>query len=145
MNGPIFDAADSVDIEDVGTVPNVENVLLSTFVPISFGVVTANQDPITFEFKDTIRTIESSGNAQPLSNRELAIKAEGDRAWEWLKVYATPDLVLQPRDVVIFKGTRYRVMASKNYAKFGYGYVYYELVNDYQYGTRGSLNDESAA
>lgn len=66
---------------------------------------------------------------QPFSAQELAIKPEGERAWRWETVHATADLILKPDDRIMWSGILFRVMKKSDYAE--YGYVQYDIVEDY--------------
>lgn len=72
------------------------------------------------------------GVLQPFSPRQLSIKPEGERAWIWVMLHTTSDVDLQPDEEFFIKDVRYRVMSTNNYND--YGYVQYELVQDYQGG-----------
>ena len=114
-------------------VPSVETVLYGVLESLTFEVITQTQDPATFEVTLLRRPVNTLGSVQPLKTRELEIKAEGERSWTWLKIYALPNVTLKPKDEVVltgeFAGT-YRVMGEKKWA--GKGHMYYELVPTYQ-------------
>lgn len=132
MNGLLFDAA-SQPITGASTVPNVGTAILGLFQPLALGIVTQEQDKITFEVKNTVRTVETSGSIQSLKARELELKPEGERSWIWLKIYALPDLILKPGDIIVVEGLKYKVMGS-NPRAFAYGYAQYHVVDDYALG-----------
>lgn len=71
----------------------------------------------------------TQGVIQPLGLRELELKPEGERSWQWYTIHATTDLVLQTEDVVGYNGERYRVMNTGGYSD--YGFVKYEVVKSY--------------
>lgn len=134
------------------TVQNVETVLFGVLEPITFGVVTQVKDPETFEVQDATKFIPTMGSVQPLKVRELSIKREGERAWTWLKILALPDLFLRPNDVVridgilgIDPGSKWRVMGNKPWT--AKGYMYYEVVADYQVppGYAGYANEPAVS
>ncbi len=84
------------------------------------------------EAKETVWKQQCFGVLQPFSPRQLSIKPEGERRWIWVMLHTTPDVDLQPDEEFFIKGVRYRVMSTNNYND--YGYVQYELVQDYQGG-----------
>lgn len=110
-----------------GTVPNVNGAMLQWFQPMVFTVVT--KIVVGGEVVETGTPVNFRGVIQPLSNRDLLIKPEGERAWTWLMLHADPSLTLNVDDVVNYLGQQTRVMARKDYRL--YGYVYYELIQDY--------------
>ena len=57
------------------------------------------------------------------------MKPEGQRAWKWFSVHADPSLSLTPDEVITYQSTQYRVKGKTDYT--GYGYIYYELIEDY--------------
>ena len=69
------------------------------------------------------------GVVQPLSNRELVMKPEGQRSWKWNMLHTSTNIELSPGEDFSINGKNYRVMSDKGYSD--YGYVYYELVQDY--------------
>ncbi len=131
MNAPVMSAKDTTpDVGALSSVPSVETTLLGFLEPATFIVITKRQDPLTFEVTETRRAILTLASIQPLKTRELAIKPEGERRWTWLKIYALPDLILTPKDVIQIGLTKYRVMGVKDWS--AKGYMYYEVVEDYQ-------------
>jgi len=69
------------------------------------------------------------GVIQPLTNRELVMKPEGQRAWRWNMLHTSSDVQLNPGEDFSVNGKNYRVMSDKGYSE--YGYIYYEVVQDY--------------
>jgi hypothetical protein len=134
MNAPVMSAKDyTPDVGAVSTVPEVGDALLGFLEPVTFSIITKRQDPRTFEVTEVARSVATLASIQPLKVRELAIKPEGERRWKWLKIYALPDLILQPKDVVAVNGEKFRVMGVKDWA--AKGYMYYEIVSDFQVPT----------
>lgn len=58
------------------------------------------------------------------------IKPIGERDWQWESIHAFPTLQLQPDDIITFDDVDYRVMNKSDYKE--YGYVVYEIVQDYE-------------
>lgn len=84
---------------------------------------------VDFEEKEVEQPFTTSGMISPLSGRQLEMKPEGQRAWEWLQLNCENGLELKPDEIVKYRGTKYRITGNKNYS--AYGYSYYEMVNDY--------------
>jgi hypothetical protein len=110
-----------------GTVPDVSGALKDWFQPMTFELVTKTTS--AFQVVETGDPITFMGIIQPLTERQLILKPEGQRAWTWFQLHADPVLSLQVDDVVLYLGVQTRVMARKNYDI--YGYVEYHLVQDW--------------
>lgn len=113
--------------QNSGTVPDVGGALLQWFQPMIFEPIVKSVEG--FELDELGDPISFRGVIQPLSNRDLLIKPEGQRAWTWLMLHSDISLRLNVDDVVRWLGIQYRVMARKDYSI--YGYMTYELVQDY--------------
>ena len=111
------------------SVPNVADVVqgwLST--------LTASKISKSIEDGDVIETytiIRFSGMIQPLSGIELEIKPEGERHWEWTKIY-TDYANFEVDDCITIQGFNYRIRHKMPYEKYGYGFYKYECVKDYE-------------
>jgi hypothetical protein len=112
--------------------PNVRAVLDGIMGALAFAVITTKQDHVTKEIIEVARPVVTRGSVQPLKLRELELKPEGMRSWEWFKIFTTPDVLLKTNDVISIGAKRYRVMGDKNWASNGY--MYYEVVNAYGHG-----------
>lgn len=113
--------------QNSGTVPNLSGALLQWFQPMVFTRVV--KTTIGGEIVEAGTPVNFSGVIQPLSNRDLMIKPEGERAWTWNMVHADTSLQLQVDDVIVYLGVQYRVMARRDFSI--YGYMYYELIQDW--------------
>jgi hypothetical protein len=110
-----------------GTIPNMSMTLNNWLQPMTFEPVT--KTITAFRVVEEGEAITFRGVIQPLSNRDLYMKPEGQRAWTWLWIHATPNLKLDVDDVITYLGEQTRVMAVKDYGI--YGYVSYEVIQDY--------------
>lgn len=110
-----------------GTTPDVSGALKDTFQLMTFEPVAKEVDG--FQVLEIGEPVSFWGNVQPLTGRQLQMKPEGERKWNWIQVFAEPSINLSPDDVIIFLGIQYRVMSKKNFKL--YGYVAFELVEDY--------------
>lgn len=113
--------------ERTGTVPDVSGSLMDWWQPMIFSVVT--KDVESFQASETKVDVKFRGVIQPLKNRDLLIKKEGERAWTWYNLHSDISLQLDVDDVVTYLGKQTRIMARKDYKI--YGYMYYELVQDW--------------
>jgi hypothetical protein len=83
-----------------------------------------------YETVEVLYPKKARGVRQPMKPQDLEMKPAGERAWKWETIHATPSLLLNVDDIVVFDHVRYRVMAKKDYAQ--YGYVEYDICQDYQ-------------
>lgn len=115
-----------------GTIPNMGDALLDWLQYLTFGQVT--KTVTGFQVNETVTDINFWGVIQPLTGRQIDLKPEGQRQWNWLSVHAqiSPNgavLSLKIDDVILFNTKQYRVMTKRDYTL--YSYVYYELAEDY--------------
>jgi len=125
--GVIKNAADQPLFAVAGTVPDVSGALQDFYQPMTFEPL--QKTAVGFQAVEVGQPINFRGVIQPLSERQLLLKPEGQRAWTWFTLHADTALVLGVDDVVLFKGKQTRVMARKDYVL--YGYVEYSLVQDW--------------
>lgn len=108
--------------------PNMGDALLGLFQPLELAKVeTRIENAVAVE---VIRPLPAQGVVQPMSARQLALKPEGERTWKWKLIHCAPGLVLAPNDVIQYKAERYRVNGQWDFSE--YGYLLYEVVNDFQ-------------
>lgn len=107
--------------------PKISSALGSWSQKFTFECITKGLE--NFQVIERRRQISFKGVIAPLSPRQLEIKAEGQRAWRWLEIHATTCLEIKPDDEVIYKCTRYRVMAVHNWSD--YGYYRYEIAEGF--------------
>ncbi len=113
--------------QNSGTVPNMSGALLSWFQKMIFGLVVKTVSG--FQVVETETQVSFMGVWQPLTGRQLLMKPEGQRQWDWYWVHSDPSLNLKVDDVIIYLGKQYRVMAKKDYSL--YQYIEWHLVEDY--------------
>lgn len=70
------------------------------------------------------------GTMQPLSEKAITLKPDGQRAWAWYQLHCQAPCALNTNDQIIITGQIYKVMAMKDYSLNGY--LEYHLVKDYQ-------------
>lgn len=110
-----------------GTIPDVSGALKDWYQTMVFEKVI--KSVVAFQAVESGTPITFQGTFMPLTERQLMLKPEGQRAWSWFLVYAEPQLTLQVDDVVIWNGKQTRVMGRTDYGL--YGYVQYSLVQDW--------------
>ena len=115
--------------------PQMGEVLPSWFQPLTFDLVT--KTVVDYEVQEVRQTIQTQGVRQPMSAKQLEIKPEGQRAWQWETIHCLPDVKLKVDDIVIFDGVRYRVMQKWDWSE--YGYLEYHIHQAYE----GSEQEES--
>lgn len=107
--------------------PSLRTTLVGWFRPIVLGRVTSNI--VEGEIQRVVREQRCRGMVQPFGPRELKLKSEGERKWNWQMLHTDPSVSLRDGEEFTIHNIRYRVMSQKNYSE--YGYVMYELVQDY--------------
>lgn len=127
MRAPIYNASDVLLNENPGTLPDMSSTLLNYFQNLKFILLT--KTTVNFQLKETETVLDFLGVVQPLTSQKLAMKPEGQRAWNWSMVHALPGLSLKVDDKFKYRDLFYRVMAKTDYTE--YGYTYYEIVQDY--------------
>lgn len=109
--------------------PNMSNTITSWFLNITFDVVERELDGADW-VEQTVQTINTKGVVQPPRDKDLKIFPEGTWAWEWLMVHCLPDVQLETNQYIRYDGTLYKVMAKKDWQK--YGYVRYTILQAFQ-------------
>jgi len=110
-------------------VPNVADVVqgwLSTLTATKVGKLMDDGDVV-----ETYSVIRFHGMIQPLSGIDLEIKPEGERHWEWVKIYTDYDNFCVD-DCITIQGKKYRIKHKMPYEKYGYGFYRYDCINDYE-------------
>lgn len=123
----ISNASDRSLSSNPGTLPNVSEALFSYFQRLTFTAIV--KTIVNFQVLETKIGTSFMGVRQPFTPQQLSLKPEGQRAWKWETIHATPELILSPDDVISFDGNPYRVMRKSDFKE--YGYVLYEICQDY--------------
>lgn len=123
----ISNAKDSPLFSGAGNLPNVQGALADWFQKLTF--VKMKKEIVNFSVAETPVPYSFMGVRQPMSPRQLMIKPEGERSWDWQTIHAYPDLILENDDRIFFGGVPYRVMNKSDWKE--YGYVEYQIVRDY--------------
>lgn len=114
--------------QNPGTLTNVQDAIFDYFQPLVFARIA--KDVVNFELVEVLEAVEFQGCRQPLFARELLIKPEGQREWNWERIHAFPTVTLEIDEVIFFDGIPYRVAEKYDYTE--YGYLEYHMYQDYQ-------------
>lgn len=120
--------ARSKSLKKTHGLPNVSDVIVSWFQPMTFKFLTDNI--IDFENHPITKEITSEGVIQPFTSKDLQVKPEGQRAWAWSMLHCLPDVVLKTGEYVLIDGVKYRVMKLTDYSD--YGYLEYDIVEAFE-------------
>lgn len=75
------------------------------------------------------------GTVQPLTDRAIALKPEGQRAFTWLQVHCfSGPIAVTTNDRVVYNARVFKVMAIRDYTLNGF--IEYHLVEDFQERSR---------
>lgn len=113
--------------------PNMAQTIQGWFQPVEFEVITrslADDGDGVDWVSETVTLIKTQGVVRPPSDKDLKILPEGTWAWEWLQIHCLPDVKLETNQYVEYENKRYKVMAKKDWSK--YGYIRYTLLEAFQ-------------
>lgn len=78
-----------------------------------------------------VTKIVFNGVVQPLSPKLIALKPEGQRAWDWLQIHCfSGSLNLDVNDQIIYNQKDYKVMGVNDYTLDNF--IEYHVIRDYQ-------------
>lgn len=106
--------------------PNMSATIKSWFLNITFEIVERTIGDSADPEISVIKTINTRGVVRPPSDKDLKLLPEGAWAWEWLQIHCLPDVELETNQFVKYDGKIYKVMAKKDWRK--YGYIRYTLL-----------------
>lgn len=107
--------------------PTARSTLQGWFRPIV--LIRIKKQTVDFQTVEVEKPLRAFGVVQPLSATALAIKPEGQRAWKWWSISATPDLELIVDEKITYRGTKLRIMRQLPFE--ANDVVQYEAVEDY--------------
>jgi len=137
---PIFNANQiTLDNSGIG-LPNMSSAILGWMQKMTLSVKSqSTSDGILTE---TFQDFQSMGCIQPLGPSSLKIKPEGQRNWQWYRIYLAPIFMsnafssnesplktIKVDDIIKYKDINYRVMDTFNYDS--YGYIEYHCVKGF--------------
>lgn len=77
--------------------------------------------------------VSFNGMIQPLSEKKIQLKPEGQRAWKWLQIHClSTSLDLDVNDIIEYNGRKFKIMADNDYSLNGF--IEYHAAEDYQNG-----------
>lgn len=113
--------------QNSGGLPEMSGALDSWLQVMVFIVVT--KTVVDFNVVEAGTEYSFSGVWQPMGPQELKMKPEGQRDWKWFQVHTYTQLPLKVDMVIKYQGENYRITKKTDYKE--YGYITYDLVNDY--------------
>lgn len=113
--------------QQASQLPDMGTTVRSYFRPLI--LIFVQKTIVDFEIAEARKELRCMGSIQPFASRDLRIKPEGQRSWNWQMLHTTPEVALKNDMEFTSNGTRYRVMGQLAYQNFGYRQ--YELVQDY--------------
>lgn len=130
MNSLGIPSAKNRNLSDGASVPNVGETIIAWMKPIT--LIRVESKPVDHEVKQIRTELKTLGMVQPFGNRELRLKPEGERSWDWQMLHVLPEVDLKNGEEFQIGSTRYRVMSNAKWSD--YGYISYELVENYNNG-----------
>lgn len=109
--------------------PNMGGTIVGWFLNITFEVVERVLDGADW-VEQVTKTINTKGVVQPPRDEDLKIFPEGTWSWQWLMMHCLPEVELNTNQYIKYDGITYKVMAKKDWRK--YGYVRYMLAEAFQ-------------
>ncbi len=98
--------------------PNMSATIQGWFLNITFEIVERVMEGADWKPK-VVKRIRTKGVVRPPKDN-LEILPEGTWNWEWLEIHCLPNLNLQNNQFIRYDGKVYKVMARKDYSKYGY-------------------------
>lgn len=116
-------------LNQLSGMPQMGAAFSGWFVPIQIGKVT--ETIVDGLVSYAVALIRFRGVFQPFSQKQLMLKPEGQRSWQWVQIHAQAgSLNLENGDKIVYGDTRYKVMAQNDYSLNGF--IEYHLVEDFQ-------------
>ena len=128
MSAPITNAKDTLLDQLTGTLPNVSNVLLDWFQPIT--LILIKKSVVNFKLLEDRTPIIFMGVVESQTPTQIAMKPEGQRQWNYLNIWTLPNITLKIDDVFSYMGKEYRAERKNDWTQ--YGYCEFECVEDYK-------------
>ena len=131
----------TISINQLSNMPNVSDALSDWLIGMTARIVTSKT---LVDFRETEITTDSSVWAviQPFSARQLLIKPEGQRQWQWYALWVKPQETFinsdgstiygsnfNLDDIIYFNEIRYRIMQKNEWGINGF--YNYDVIRDY--------------
>lgn len=117
------------NLKALSGMPQMSATLTGWETPLT--LVRVYQDIVEGDLVTTEEKISFLGVWQPLKDEDLQSMPEGWRSWSWYWIHAkVGTLNLNTADKIIFNGTRYKVMAVKDYSLNGF--IEYQVILDFE-------------
>jgi len=125
---------------DFSIVPNVEDALSGWLRKIH--VATITKSVVNFRAVEERTVYEIFAVRQPFTTKQLAIKPEGQRAWQWETLHVRgSDVEFCLDDQVLIDGKKYRIMQKMEWQDRGF--IEYQLVEDWGQVDSVSISESS--
>ncbi len=108
--------------------PNMSQTIRPWFLNITLEVVNRVKQGADF-VEVTEQVFNTKGVVQPTSPKDLKLMPEGAWAWESLTIHTLPSVKMNVNQYVRYDGTLYKIMAKKDWSK--YGYIKYLVVESF--------------
>lgn len=121
--------ASSVPLDaNPGTLPNMQDAMGDYFQNTEFVRIT--KTVLNGQVVETRCPFSMKAIVANFTGQQLMMKEIGQRKWKWISVWAYPNIILTPDDVICYLGVNYRVDHKNDWSV--YGYLQYDLVEDYK-------------
>ncbi len=115
-------------ISKTSNMPQIVDAISEWQDELVLGIV--KQEWVNGDKVEHISNVTFNGVIQPLSAKQISLKPEGQRSWQWYQVHVySSALNLDVDDKVILDSKKFKVMAINNY--FRNNFIEYHLVKDY--------------
>lgn len=111
------------------SLPNMSSTIQGWFLNITFDYIERVKDGADW-IETEPKKIKTKGVVQPPKDEELRILPEGTWSWDWLMLHCLPDTPISTNNYIIYDGVKYKVMAKKDFTK--YGYIRYMLLEAFR-------------
>lgn len=115
----------SLDQQATG-LPQVDGAVSFFLQPVS--AIIETQQMINGYYKPLCQTVDTQASVQPAS-KNLEIKTEGERNWQWYVIHILPNVIMRNNDKVTLFGKRYKIMSDNVWQQ--HGFVSYIAVQDF--------------
>lgn len=116
-------------LNEMSGMPQVGGALSGWQMPIMLAKITEAVVEGFTQLSETV--VKFKGVIQPLSPKQIELKPEGQRAFEWLQIHCNlGQLQLSTGDRIRYNGKLYKLMADNDWNLNGY--LEYHVIRDYE-------------